>query len=110
MSKVVAYICDYGNHLMPENAIMGINPVEDMFDKLSNYPSIAAHKTDVHVCTECYKTVVLTPAQNLVDRRNNEEGYKAKVRELGYGFRSQAVKNHWDKNRNKSKPGGGKKK
>ena len=102
MSKVTAYICDYGNHLMQENAIMGVNPIEDMFNRLESYPSIVATRTDVHVCTECYKKVVLTPAQNMVDRRNNEEAYKAKVKELGYGFRAQAVKNHRDKNRNSS--------
>lgn len=100
MSKTVAYICDYKDHLMEENAIIGINPIEDLYDRLMSYPIVKnSAKTDVHACTECYKKAVLIPASHEVDRKRNEKAYAAKVKELSYGFRAQTVHNHRLKNK-----------
>lgn len=101
--KVEAYRCDYGMHIVELDGIIGINPIEDMFDKLLSYPICKPDKTNVHACGECYKKVVLIPAGNLVNRKKSETAYKAKIKELGYGFRSQAVRNYWEAIRKDSK-------
>lgn len=99
MSKVEAYICDFADHLIDVKSAVGINPAEDMFDKLSSFPTIYnPAKTNVHYCTECYKKHVLVPASNLVNRNKDERGYELKLRELAFGLRSQTVHNHRLKN------------
>lgn len=112
MSKVDAYICDFKNHLVLSKATVGINPVEDMFDRERSFPTVFTplqiSRTDVHYCTDCYKEKVLVPAGNMVNRRgkmskddlvSKEREYELKIKELAYNFRSQVVKNHRDKNR-----------
>lgn len=112
MSKVEAYICDYKNHLVLVKQAVGINPIEDMFERQRSYPTVFTPlqmtKTDIHYCTDCYSEKVLVPAGNLVDRRKKlskddlvtrEREYQLKIMELAYSFRLQVVKNHTDKNR-----------
>lgn len=98
MSKVNAYKCDYGNHLVEDDIAVGVNHTEDMFDKLLSFPSVhtpvAMGRCAMHYCMDCYRAHVLIPASNMVDPRKNEEGYKAKVKELAYGLRSQTVHNY----------------
>lgn len=102
MSHTIAYICDYKDHLMEDNAIIGISSIEDMFDKLLSYPIVKnSAKAYIHVCTDCYKKSVLIPASRDVDRKKDEEAYVTKVKELAYGFRSKAVSNWRLKNSSK---------
>lgn len=102
MSKVEAYRCDNCRRLVPDDEALGINPVEDMFDRLSSFPSMSwPERTDIHYCIGCYRDVVTVPASNLVNRKADEAGYKAKLRELFYGLRSQAVHNYRVANRHK---------
>lgn len=104
MSKVSAYQCDYKNHLVPEKSIVGVNPMEDMFDKQASFPTVFnPERTNIHYCLDCYKAHVLIPAANMVDRKKDERGYELKIKELGFGLRSQTVAN-WqmlEKNRPK---------
>lgn len=100
--KVEAYICDYGNHLVHVDGIVGVNPIEDMFDKISSYPICHQDKTRIHICGECYREHVLIPAQNMVDRKKDERLYELKVKELGYDVRSKAVRNYWAREVKKS--------
>lgn len=99
--KVSAYLCDYGNHIVLEKAIMGITPREDMFDRIHSYPiEPHAERAEVHICTECYKKVVLIPASRMVDRKIDERAYLLKVQELGYGMKHKAVTNYLARKRN----------
>lgn len=87
---------------MEEDAIVGINPIEDMFDNLMSFPlSKNAAKAHIHACTECYKAAVLIPASRDVDRKKDEDGYKKKIKELSYGFRAKTVSNWRLKNSHK---------
>jgi hypothetical protein len=94
MSKVEAYYCDYGGHLMDAEHSIGVKPIEDLLDKIHSYPIINnPAKAEIHFCLKCYREKVLVPASNLVDRRRDEKGYKLKVNELAFGLRSSAVFN-----------------
>jgi len=95
--KVDAYICDFKNHLVEADGVMGINPVEDMFDRQRSYPICVPKKSNIHICGECYREHVLIPAANAVDRKKDERGYELKVMELAYDMRVTTVKNYWRK-------------
>lgn len=96
MSHVSAYRCDHCGKIVPSEDTVGINPVEDMFDRLASYPTVftpvAMSKCLIHYCTTCYQDHVLTPAANLSNRRKDEHGYELKVRELSYGLRAETVR------------------
>lgn len=103
MSKVQAYQCDFKNHLVIEKYIMGIDPVEDLFDRQASFPTVFhPERTNVHYCLDCYREHVLIPASNMVDRKKDERGYELKVKELGYGLRAQTVANWQTVQRNLS--------
>lgn len=93
MSQTVAYVCDYADHLMPEEAIFGLSSQEDMIDMQLSYPVVKSRKkADVHICTDCWNKNVLEPARNTFDRRNNDEAaYKLVLKGLAYDFRKTAV-------------------
>jgi len=93
--KASAFYCDYKHHLVDEKGIVGINPIEDMFDRQQSYPICHQNKTDVHFCTECYNEHVLRIAGLGIDRKKDEHTYMLKVKELGFAFRSKVVSNHW---------------
>lgn len=70
MSKVEAYICDFGDHLVKEPGVVGIVPTEDLFDRELSFPtSFCPEKCPIHYCVDCYKEHVLKPASWLVDRK-----------------------------------------
>lgn len=101
--KTEAYICDCGcQQLFSVELMVGVRPIEDMFDKISSYPTQFTHieRLEVHYSLPCYKSKVLIPASNIVDRRKDERGYKLKVKELGYGLRAQCVANYLRRKRN----------
>lgn len=92
--KVDAYRCNYCGHIKDSDEITGINPTEDMFNKLDSYPiTTKLHTTNIHFCIECYKDKVVKAAEIAIDRKRFEEQYKMKIKELGYGFRYQTVYN-----------------
>lgn len=102
MSKVDSYRCDKCGGLVPYDEAVGINPAEDMFDRLASYPSVPGpQRANIHHCMQCYRDVVLVPASNLADRKKDEAGYKAKLKELFYGLRAQCVHNYRVKGRSK---------
>lgn len=91
--KVEAYRCDRCGNLRPYEAITGINPTEDLFDRMASFPVVSnPAKVNFHVCNECYHSQVLEPAR-IIDRKKNEDIYKAKIKELGYLLRSTCVSN-----------------
>lgn len=100
--KVEAYICDYKNHLVEVDGIMGITPVEDLFDMQASFPICHQDKTRIHICGECYRKFVLIPA-SAIDRKKNEREYELKVKELAYALRSTAFKNALEKQRSPGK-------
>lgn len=92
---VKAYICDYNNHIVHEDEITGINPVEDFFDRQLSYPiTNKPEKANIHFCTQCYNENVLIPAQNTTNRKKDEELYKLRLKELAFAFRSTTVANY----------------
>jgi hypothetical protein len=99
MSKIEAYICDCCGSIVPEAEAVGIIPTEDAFDRMFSYPvEMSPRKTNIHHCIKCYREKVLNMAIKQVRRRiEGEEVYKAKIKELHYGLRSQAVKNYFSK-------------
>lgn len=108
MSKANAYVCDYADHLVSELEAVGINAVEDMYDKLLSFPAVftpvAMSRCDIHFCNDCWAKAVLIPAGVQVTRKQSrlkEREYELKIKELAFGFRSQTVKNHRDKHRGK---------
>jgi hypothetical protein len=92
MSHTVAYICDICNAIVDADGVTGVSLQPDLFDKLQSYPVIPKpEKADAHGCVECYRTRVTVPAENQCDRKRDEAGYIAKVKELGFLYRSQVV-------------------
>lgn len=98
MSKIEAYICDYGNHIVTLEEAVGVSPTEDMFDKMHSYPTVMdPRKTNIHYCTGCYRDDVSIRAANLVNRRKDERAYELKILELSFSLRKQTVKNFFSK-------------
>lgn len=94
MSKVIAYRCDFCGLIKPDRYITGINPTEDMFNTLEGYPVVTNNeKTGVHICTDCYNENVMRTAGVAVNRKRNEDEYKAKLKELAYSVKKQCVRN-----------------
>lgn len=94
MSNVTAYICDYRGHLVHEDKAVGITMTEDLFDKLLSYPTIMnPKKAFCHYCTDCYKKDVLRRAAKEETRKDSEDAYKLKIKELSFSLRNSAVKN-----------------
>jgi len=91
--KVTAYLCDCCGSIKIDDEIVGINPVEDMFDKQLSFPiTHKLDKTNVHGCHACYREIVDIPA-SAISRKKNEDAWKAKVKELSYMFRQRCVLN-----------------
>lgn len=100
MSKVEAYICDFGAHLMAAKYIVGVSAAEDLFDKQRSYPTVFnPTRVNIHYCLECYKEHVLLPAGRQVDRKKDERLYELKVNELSYGMRLKTVQNWRERQR-----------
>lgn len=101
MSKVEAYICDCCGKLFEEAAMVGVSRQDDAFDKLASFPTVPnPAKAFLHYSVDCYREQVLIPSANLVDRkRDGDEAYKRKVRELAYMLRHKAVFNYNEKQR-----------
>jgi len=90
--KVEAYRCDYCGQIRELDEMTGVIPIEDMFDRMASYPICNCEKTNVHFCTTCYGKVVLQKAR-LIDRKKDEHGYAAKLKELQYLLRESCVRN-----------------
>lgn len=93
--KIEAYKVECCNRIVDQDEATGINPIEDMFDIIRSYPICAPQKTDIHICSDCYKKKVLVPAQNMVDRKKNEREYELKCAELGYSFKLTVMQKYW---------------
>lgn len=92
--KVQAYRCDFCGMIKEEKYIVGINPLEDLFEKIKSFPIMSnPEKTNVHICTNCTRENAAVPAANQVNRKKNESEYKAKYEELSFILRSQCVHN-----------------
>lgn len=91
--KVEAFRCDYCGNIRPDDEITGVNPIEDLHDRMLSFPIMANNtKTNVHFCTTCYNKVVIEKAR-LVDRKKDERLYELKLKELQYLLRSTCVSN-----------------
>lgn len=94
MSKVEAYVCDYCNELRLSAECVGINPTEDLFNKLESYPVIPhPDRADIHLCTTCYNRYCASIAEREVNRKQDEHGYSIKLKELHFSIKSQCVVN-----------------
>jgi hypothetical protein len=95
--KVEAYRCDKCGKICPESEIIGIYPIEDMFDRMKNYPICnQAHKTNVHHCMECYHNSVIVHADR-IDRKKDMQAYNLKVSELYLNLKQTCVLNVMNK-------------
>lgn len=91
--KVEAYKVDCCGSIVIEKDVVGINPIEDLFDKLESYPFVSnPNKVTVHICMHCFSDKVLQVAEKQVNRKKDEEAYKKKLKELSYAFRDSVVK------------------
>jgi hypothetical protein len=92
MSKVHAFKCDYCGKIVEYDEIVGVSPLEDMFDVLASFEVVKnPDKADIHFCVAHYADLVTGPASMLYDRRTDEAGYTLKVRELSYSLRKSTV-------------------
>lgn len=65
-----------------------IVPIEDMFEPSNSFPSdMNTNRSNIHYCYECYRESVLIPAQNMADRKKDEQGYLRILEELKTVFR-----------------------
>jgi hypothetical protein len=95
--KVEAYRCDRCGAIRQYDGIVGIIAIEDMFDRLSSYPTdTKPERCKVHVCTECYNKEVVEKAR-VIDRGKDNRGYELKVKELAFNLRQTCVFNVRDK-------------
>lgn len=100
--NVEAYICDFCNNLRLAEEVVGISPVEDMFEKMKSFPIVNnPAKAHIHFCTSCFDTYAVQVAYREVDRRKSEHLYKLKLDEMTYLLRSQCVTNYNKKNQKK---------
>jgi ribosomal protein S26 len=91
--KVKAYRCDKCGRVRPEDEIMGITPIEDMFEALRSFPLCEKlDETNVHFCITCYDSDVISKA-NYVNKRKNMDEYNLKIKELGYALKQTCVFN-----------------
>lgn len=92
MSKVDALRCDTCNVIYETEALTGVAMDEDVLDRMSSYKTISnPNKAAIHICGECFRSKVLVPAGNYVDRKKDEVAYHDKVKELSYMLRKDAV-------------------
>lgn len=96
MSKVKAFICDYRNHLVMSDNAVGVSDFKELFSDRESYTTISnPDKAEIHSCLDCYREFVLNPAQNTVNRRKEgEDVYRLKVKELTHGWLQVTVKNY----------------
>jgi hypothetical protein len=100
--KTEAYVCDFCNELRHSDEITGVSSQPDLFNKLDSYPIIShSDRAHIHLCTTCYNLHVISVAERETDRRKDEAGYKAKLKELSYLVKAQCVTNYNKKNQKK---------
>lgn len=93
--KVEAYQCDYCGNLRHAVETVGVTPIEDLFDRMNSFPTtLRPEKTDIHYCITCANTYAMIPAQNRINRKKDENGYKLLLKELLYLVRAQSVTNY----------------
>jgi hypothetical protein len=93
--KTEAYVCDFCNHLKFSAEVVGIVAQEDLFNKMDSFPVVPhSERAHIHLCTTCYNTYVVWPAEREVNRKQDEQGYALKLKELSYLVRSQCVTNY----------------
>jgi len=88
MSNVKAFLCDYCGQIHQESDVVGINPVEDAFDRLKSFPTVLdPSKAIIHYCLPCYRTNVIEPAEQTTNRKKDEASYILQLSALGANFR-----------------------
>lgn len=104
--KAEAYVCDYCNELKFSAEVVGVKPIEDLFNKLDGYP-IDPHpdRQSIHLCTSCYNKHAVGIAERETNRKKDEKAYEIKLKEMSYLIKSQCVTNY----NKKVKAGGDKK-
>jgi predicted RNA-binding Zn-ribbon protein involved in translation (DUF1610 family) len=95
--KVEAYRCDRCGFIKQDDAIQGIIPSEDIFEKLESFPICPnPAKTSVHVCTECYDKEVVQKAR-VINKKTNAKEHELKLKELAYNLKHTCVMNVYNK-------------
>lgn len=85
--KVQAYLTSCCNQLKDEDNVYGVIQTPDLFDIYKSYTTVKPAKSNIHYCVDCYNTMVVEATQKLVRRKNNEENYQEKLREMSYVFK-----------------------
>lgn len=97
MSIVKSFGCDCCGIIQDEAVMTGIQNHEDLFDKTKSYPIIMEPRnTLIHFCHNCYNDRVLMPSR-MVDRKKDEAGYKAKLKEMTLILRQLCFRNWREK-------------
>lgn len=84
---VTACLTNCCGKVKPLNEVYGIIHVPDIFNEEESFKTVDAHKTQIHFCVECYTKDVVDKANSLCYRRNNEDKYQQKLKELTYLFK-----------------------
>lgn len=93
--KTEAYVCDSCGELKYAAEVVGVKPVQDLFDPLKSFPiDPHPHKQNIHMCTTCYNMKAVSPAERETNRRKDEHGYEMKLKEMAYILRNQCVTNY----------------
>jgi hypothetical protein len=90
--KVECYKCDVCGKIQVPEYMTGFKGIEDLFSTFKSFPAeYDLTKTDYHFCLECYRQQVIIPAEAVVNKARDREGYQVKVEELFYLLKSQIV-------------------
>lgn len=90
--KIEAYKCDKCGTIQEAEHIEGVQPIEEMFDTVEkSYPLCKPEKTRFHFCLDCYRSFVLVPAANAVNRAKDEKGYTSMLKDLAFTFKKTLV-------------------
>lgn len=70
----------------------GLIHTPNILDILDSFTTVNPEKTQVHFCIDCYMNRVNEPANRIVDKTKDMEGFKEKLRELTYIFKKSLFK------------------
>lgn len=85
--KVIAYITNCCNKLKPEDEVFGVKSSPNIFDIELSISTVSPEKSNIHYCIECYNVRVIDCCKRTIHRKNNEEAYQEKLKELTYVFK-----------------------
>jgi hypothetical protein len=85
--KVTAYIVQCCGKLKHDNEVYGVIYKPDMYDTYNSLLTVDAEKSQIHYCVDCYHSRVIDYVPTVVRRKNNEDKYQEKLKEMAYVFK-----------------------